>query len=66
MAACGVRPARTSYVVVLADATGTARTLTIDATVCDPVVAAIGTPPDVTPLGLARETLVRLVRDSAP
>lgn len=65
-AACGIGRGRTSYVVVLADATGTARSLAIDATVCNAVRAAIGTPPEQAYLGLARDTLVRLVAGSRP
>ena len=65
-AACGGDPGRTSYVVVLADATGTARGVAIDTTRCAPVVAAIGTPAESTYVGLARERLVRLVRGSRP
>ena len=63
---CAIDPARTSYVVVLADATGTARSLAIDTTECASVVAAVGTPADATYLGLARATLFRLIAGSAP
>ena len=63
---CGTDPGRTSYVVVLTDATGTARTLAIDTAECATVVAATGTPPAATPLGLARPRLVRLIARSAP
>lgn len=65
-ARCDIDPARTSYVVVLADATGTARTLAIDTTECATAELALGTPPESTPLGLARQRLVRLIARSAP
>jgi hypothetical protein len=64
MTDCPTDPDALSYVVVLTDATGTARTLAIDPTVCSPLQAAIGTPPVDTYLGLATTKLVRLVRDS--
>lgn len=63
---CGASPRGTSYVVVLADATGTARTLAIDPTECATVVAALGTPAEPTSLGVARQRLVRLIARSAP
>lgn len=61
---CPLDPEAPSYVVVLTDATGTARTLTIDPTQCGPVQAAIGTPAVDTHLGLATPELVRLVARS--
>lgn len=64
MADCEPRPGATSYVVVLQDFTGTARTFTLDAAACGAMSAAIGTPPEETYLGLATPELVRLVRDS--
>lgn len=66
MTDCPLDPAAPSYVVVLTDATGTARTLTIDLTQCGPVQAAIGTPPVDTHLGLATQELIRLVARSVP
>ena len=53
-----------SYVVVLHDATGTARTLAIDPTKCSTLDAAIGTPATAAYLGLASPRLVRLVAGS--
>lgn len=55
-----------SYVVVLTDATGTARTLALDPTVCSTLQAAVGTPAADTYLGLAGQRLVRLVAGSRP
>ena len=66
MADCQLDPGATSYVVVLTDATGTARTLAVDPTRCSPLQAAIGTPPVDTYLGLAGPTLVRDVARSRP
>ncbi|GAA5106362.1 hypothetical protein GCM10023339_03230 [Alloalcanivorax gelatiniphagus] len=66
MTDCGIDPARTSYVVVLTDGTGTARTLAIDGAACGTVQAAIGTPAVGTHLGLATSALVRLVARSRP
>lgn len=66
MTDCRVDPAATSYVVVLTDATGTARTLAIDPTVCGTLQAAIGTPAVDTYLGLAGRTVVRTVARSRP
>ena len=63
---CGLDPHARSYVVVLTDATGTARTLTLDPTRCSPLSAAIGTPPVDTYLGLASLRLVRMVARSRP
>jgi hypothetical protein len=63
---CAVDPARTSYVVVLTDATGTARTLAIDDAACGAFSAAVGTPPEDTWLGLATQRLVRRVARSRP
>lgn len=64
MTDCPLDPAATSYVVVLTDATGTARTLALDPTVCATLQAAVGTPAVDTYLGLATPTLVRLVAGS--
>ncbi|KRE93973.1 hypothetical protein ASG76_11180 [Nocardioides sp. Soil774] len=66
VADCEPDPGATSYVVVLTDATGTARTLAIDTTRCSTVQAAVGTPPVDTYLGLAEPGLVRLVQRSRP
>jgi hypothetical protein len=63
---CGLDPTRPSYVVVLTDQTGTARTLTIDGAACGIVAAAIGTPPEDTWLGLATSRLARQVARSRP
>ena len=64
MTDCEPQPDATSYVVVMQDFTGTARTFTLDAAACGAMSAAIGTPPVDTYLGLASPALVRLVRDS--
>lgn len=64
MTDCPLDPAATSYVVVLTDATGTARTLALDPTACATLQAAVGTPAVDTYLGLATPTLVRLVARS--
>ena len=56
----------TSYVVVLTDATGTARTLAVDPTACGTLQAAVGTPAADTYLGLAEPALVRLEARSPP
>jgi hypothetical protein len=61
---CRPRPGATSYLVVMQDATGTARTFTLDMAACGEMRAATGTPPVDTYLGLATTELVRLVRDS--
>jgi hypothetical protein len=66
VADCDLDPARASYVVVLTDQTGTARTLTVDGPACGTVSAAIGTPPTDTRLGLASARLVRQVAHSRP
>lgn len=66
VADCDVDPRRTSYVVVLTDASGTARSLALDATECATLRAAIGTPPVATHLGLATQRLVRAVERSRP
>jgi hypothetical protein len=63
---CALDPRATSYVVVLHDATGTARTLALDPTQCATLQAAIGTPASETYLGLASPHLVRSVARSAP
>lgn len=63
---CERDPALTSYVVVLTDATGTARTLAIDPTVCATLRAAVGTPAVDTYLGLAGRSVVRTVSRSRP
>lgn len=65
-AACEPDPRRTSYVVVLADRTGTARALAVDGAGCGTVRAAIGTPPVPTALGLARPGLLRALARSRP
>lgn len=66
VADCEVDPRRTSYVVVLTDASGTARSLALDTTECATLRAAIGTPPVDTYLGLAAPRLVRAVERSRP
>ncbi|WP_374456854.1 hypothetical protein [Nocardioides sp.] len=66
MADCELRPRATSYVVVLTDATGTARTLALDPTQCATLQAAVGSPAVDTYLGLAGPELVRLVEHSRP
>ena len=66
MTDCARDPRATSYVVVLTDATGTARTLAIDPTRCSALSAAIGRPALDTYLGLASPRLVRLVARSRP
>lgn len=63
---CPLAPGAASYVVVLTDATGTARTLAIDPTVCATLRAAVGMPPADTYLGLAGTSLVRTVARSRP
>lgn len=63
---CPLAPDATSYVVVLTDATGTARTLAIDPTVCSTLHAAIGTPAVDTYLGLAGGSVVGRVARSHP
>ena len=64
MTDCQLDPGARSYVVVLTDATGTARTLALDPTVCGTLRAAVGTPAADTYLGLATVRLVRLVAGS--
>ena len=64
MTDCGLDPEAPSYVVVLTDATGTARTLALDLTQCGTLQAAIGTPAADTYLGLATQELIRLVARS--
>ncbi|RYB94289.1 hypothetical protein EUA93_07995 [Nocardioides oleivorans] len=64
MADCDVDRPRPSYVVVLTDATGTARTLTIDGRECGALDAAIGTPATDTWLGLAAQALIDSVASS--
>lgn len=66
MTDCRLRPRATSYVVVLTDATGTARTLALDPTRCATLSAALGTPAVDTHLGLATPDLVRMVARSRP
>ncbi|MCW2738741.1 hypothetical protein [Nocardioides sp.] len=66
MTDCPLDAGAASYVVVLTDATGTARTLALDLTVCATLQAAVGTPPVDTYLGLATPSLVRLVVRSRP
>jgi hypothetical protein len=61
---CGLDPRATSYVVVLTDATGTARALALDPTRCATLQAALGTPAVDTYLGLATRGLVRMVARS--
>ncbi len=63
---CPLDPEAPSYVVVLTDATGTARTLALDPTVCATLRAAVGTPAVETYLGLAAPPLIRLVARSGP
>jgi hypothetical protein len=66
MTDCALDAEAPSYVVVLTDATGTARTLALDPTVCSTLQAAIGTPAVDTYLGLAGPPLLRLVARSRP
>lgn len=66
MADCAIDPGARSYVVVLTDATGTARTLALDQTACGTLQAAVGTPAVDTYLGLATVRLQRLVSGSRP
>jgi hypothetical protein len=66
MTDCEPRPRATSYVVVLTDATGTARTLALDPTQCATLQAAVGSPAVETHLGLAAPELVRMVERSRP
>jgi hypothetical protein len=66
MTDCGLDRGARSYVVVLTDATGTARTLALDPTVCGTLQAAVGTPAVDTYLGLATVRLQRLVAGSRP
>ena len=63
---CPLDPRATSYVVVLTDVTGTARTLTIDPTRCGTLNAAIGRPAVDSYLGLASPRLVRMVARTQP
>jgi hypothetical protein len=63
---CDLDPKRPSYVVVLSDTTGTARTLTLDGPGCGVLAAAIGTPPEDTWLGLATNELADVVAASRP
>ena len=56
----------TSYVVALADRTGTVRTLAIDPTQCGTLQAAVGLPATDTYLGLASPRLVRTIARSRP
>jgi hypothetical protein len=66
VADCDLDPGRPSYVVVLSDQTGTARTLAVDGAACGTVSAAIGTPHQDTALGLATRRLLRQVAHSRP
>ncbi len=66
VADCDTRPDATSYLVVLQDFTGTARTFTLDMTACGEMYGATGVPPVETYLGLASDQLVRTVRGSKP
>ena len=61
---CALDARATSYVVVLTDATGTARALALDPTRCATLQAALGTPAVDTYLGLATRGLVRMVARS--
>jgi hypothetical protein len=63
---CALDARATSYVVVLTDATGTARALALDPTRCATLRAALGTPAVDTYLGLATRGLVRMVARSRP
>lgn len=63
---CETQPDATSYLVVMQDLTGTARSFTLDTTACNEMRAAIGTPAVDTYLGLATDELVRQVRTSKP
>jgi len=66
MTDCRLDPGARSYVVVLTDATGTARTLALDPTACGTLQAAVGTPAVDTYLGLATMRLQRLVAGTRP
>ena len=66
MTDCQLLPDARSYVIVLTDATGTARTLALDPTACSTLQAAVGTPVVDTYLGLASVSLQRLVAGSKP
>ncbi len=66
VADCQLFPDALSYLVVLHDVSGTARTISLDPTVCGAMSAAIGTPAEEAYLGLASPELVDLVADSSP
>lgn len=66
MADCEPQPDATSYVVVMQDFKGTARTFSLDVAACGAMSAAIGTPPVETYLGLASPELVKEVQRSKP
>jgi hypothetical protein len=66
MTDCQLLPDARSYVVVLTDATGTARTLALDPTACGTLQAAVGSPAVDTYLGLASTSFQRLVSGSRP
>lgn len=61
---CEIRPDATSYLVVMHDSTGTARTFTVDTTACNALRAATGTPATDTYLGLASSEVVDEIRRS--
>jgi hypothetical protein len=63
---CQLFPDAVSYLVVLHDVSGTARTFSLDPTVCGAMSAAVGTPPQEAYLGLASTELVDLVAGSKP
>ena len=66
MTDCGGDAGAASYVVVLRDVTGTARTFSIDGTECSPMSAAIGTPAQEQYLGLADPVLAELIEETRP
>lgn len=64
VADCAYDDTRPSYLVVLEDKTGTARSFTIDGAECNAMSAAIGTPPEEQYLGLAHSELVDEIESS--
>jgi hypothetical protein len=66
MADCDLDPRRPSYVVVLRDKTGTARTFAIDGPSCSPLSGAIGRPPEEQYFGLVRAELIDAIEGTRP
>jgi hypothetical protein len=66
VADCQLFPDALSYIVVLHDVSGTARTISLDPTLCGAMSAAIGKPAEEAYLGLASPELVDLVAESKP